>query len=277
MNPRIILMAIAFLPVAYLSAQQPSDAALKQMAQTWESHHQRAVAINDLAGNLQSLKDARTLVDRIADEFSDRLPPKWLTHGIRNRIAKAEYESAVDPGVLISEKQIADAWNDYVERIDGPQEAIVTPEEIHYLRDSLYTNAKMIWAIRGAQNIWTVPNIYAIGPDGKVAEGCRALEALNVLWQIATQPDKLRGARELIKKKMLFSDEMTEWAKAAVAANAQATNGGGNAVVVNGRMAAQFVAYTNPVEDAERRYLKEHGMIALNRAIEAGLNDLFPR
>ncbi len=84
----------------------------------------------------------------------------------------AEYQSASDPTKRIPEQRIADAWNKYVREIGAPEEALVNVAEIHNLRDSFYVNAKLFWS-RGSQNIWTMPDIYAVNPDGNLADGCR--------------------------------------------------------------------------------------------------------
>jgi hypothetical protein len=273
LNRRSVLFALASLPAALLSAQFPSDSAMKQIAERWKREREQTEQLNDLAGNIHSLNDARALVDKVADQFSDQLPPRWSTRGIRNRIAKAEYESAADPGVLIPEKQIADAWDDYIVKIGGPQEALVTAEEIHYSRDSLYTTSKMLWTEPGARNnIWIVPNIYAIGPEGKVADGCRAIEALRVLWDIQSEPGNLNSVRLQVGKGVTFSEEMRQAAKMASAGQGQAPSGRGEA-----RMEVRLEVISNPVDAAERRYVKEHGMIAFDRAVEGLLSDLFPR
>jgi hypothetical protein len=49
-----------------------------------------------------------------------------------------------------------------------------------------------------------MPNIYAVGPDEKVADGCRAVEALRVVWDIANQVENLRSARERVQKGAWF-------------------------------------------------------------------------
>src|SRR2546421_4976563 len=56
--------------------------------------------------------DANTLVDKIAETFADILPPAWITRGIRQRIARVEYEAVSDQSRLIPEQRIADIWNE---------------------------------------------------------------------------------------------------------------------------------------------------------------------
>ena len=178
---------------------------MRQVTELQQQMQARANAINDLAGNIRSLDDSRKLVDLVAAEFSKELPPKWATRSLRNRIARAEFETAYDPGSLIPEQHVADAWNDYLQKIGAPQESYVTAVEIHTLRDTYYVTTQVSW-VRGNQNVWTVPDIYAVGPDGKVANGCRAIEVLKILWQLADQPELLQGTRDLIKTGQLWSD-----------------------------------------------------------------------
>ncbi len=159
-----MLFAAVLLPLGFLSAQNP------RISIPYEVHRQRAIQINELAGHIDSLNDAHTLVNLVAAEFSDELPPGWMTHSLGNRIAQAEYESATEPGALIPEQRIADAWNDYLERVGAPQAYLVTPAELHALRDSQYVSSQLFWA-RGSQSIWSMRNICAVGPDGKVAGG----------------------------------------------------------------------------------------------------------
>lgn len=276
-NGKLWRFAAALLPLCFLSAQQPDPQAppqtnragfrqpspevLRQAAEMRRELREHATAINDLAGHVQSLDDARKLVDLAAAEFSKELPPRWATRSIRNRIARAEYEAAAEPGSLIPEQHVADVWNDYLQKIDAPQESRVTAAEIHALRDSYYVSAQLSWA-HDNQNIWTVPNIYAIGPDGKVANGCRALEALNILWELANQPEVLQGTRDQIKKGQLLSDIYKNPSKPPAP--------GSEKGYISFRMSPP-----NPVEQAALHYARDHGVRALNRAIEDLLKDLF--
>lgn len=277
MNGKLWRFAVALLPICFLSAQQPgpqasqqvirkgfrqpSPEAMRRITEQRRIDRAHATAINDLAGHIQSLDDARKLVDMVAGEFSDELPPKWATRSIRNRIARVEFESASDPGALIPEQRVADAWNDFLEKIGAPQESYVTAAEIHTLRDSYYVIAQLSWA-RGNQNLWTVSNIYAVGPDGKVANGCRALEVLNILWQLANQPEVLDGTRDLVKKGQKLSDIYKNPSKPPAPGTEKA------------RLIARM-APPNPVEQAAYRYMHDHGARALNRAIEGLLKDVF--
>jgi hypothetical protein len=278
MNWKLWRCAAALLPVSFLCAQQPgqeapqpangagfhqpSPEAMQQIAEQWQRTRAQANAINDLAGHFQSPEDARKLVDLVAAEFSKELPPRWATRSIRGRIARTEYEAAADPGTLIPEQHVADAWNDFLEKIGAPQDSYVSAEDIHVLRDRDYVTAQLSWA-RGIQNVWTVPNIYAVGADGKVANGCRALEALNILWQLGNQPEVLKGVRELIAKDERFSDMYKNPSQPPAPGAEQ------------GYVSAQIVRMPpNPVEQAAIRYTHDHGMRALNGAIEGLLKDL---
>jgi hypothetical protein len=249
MNRKRWLFAAALLPICLLSAQQQRPQRVPQQA-SHDALQGPVSTINDLAGHIQSLDDARKLVDLVAAELSHELPPRWTTRSIRNRIARAEYESAYDPGALIPEHHVADAWNDYLQKIGAPQEVYVTATEIHTLRDISYVTSQHIWA-RGDENIWLVPNIYAVGQNGKVANGCRALEALNILWRLANYPQTLEGTRELIKTD-------------------QSVIG-----IENGQLVIGRAMPPNLVQQAALKYMHVHGVHALDSAMEGLLHDLF--
>jgi hypothetical protein len=221
---------------------------------------EHAIAINDLAGHIQSLDDARKLVNMVADEFSDGLPPKWATHSIRERIARAEYESATEPGSLIPEQHIADVWNDFVEKIGAPRETMLNAAEIHYLRDGQCVSARTVWAYNGGQQIWTIPAVFAVGPDGRVANGSRALEAIRLLWLLARNTDDFAGIHAQAQKGVLLSDLISQPEKPTAS------------VAAHGFVTARIVSF--PVQQAAFRYVRDHGDRALNRAIEEVLKNL---
>ena len=130
-------------------------------------HQQQAVQMNELAGCLQSPEDARKLVDALASMFAENFPHRLRSRSLRACIASAEYASATNPEALIPEQRIADAWNSFVRKIDGPEEALVTVAELHNLRDAHYARAPIFWA-GGNQSVWSMRNLYAVGPDGNV-------------------------------------------------------------------------------------------------------------
>jgi hypothetical protein len=272
---RLKLLAAGLLPLCCLSAQQGSQPApqipketLAEMAAQYRFHTQQAVQMNELAGKLQSPEDARRLVDTIATIFADDLPPKWVTRKLRHQLAMAEFQSATDPEMLIPEEQIADAWNRYVVEIGAPQEALVNAAEIHYLRDAYYVTARMSWNL-GNQNIWTIPNIYAVGPDGKINRDSRAIEALRIVWDLANHFDNLRGAREAVKKGLLLSDRLDP---------AQVGPGTMRArVVVHSGVSGVSGLRGNPVEAAEIQYTRERGEAAMAHAIVKLIDDVLPQ
>jgi hypothetical protein len=261
MNRSLKLFA-ALMPISLLCAQH-STAGNPQMNSAYEIHRQRAVQMNELAGKIQSPGDSRRLVDMIAEMFADELPPAWGTRTIRDRVAHAEYESATDPARLVPEQRIVDAWNKYVEEIGAPQETRVSVAEIHNLRDGHYATARLLWS-RGSQTVWTMPNIYAVGPNEKVADGCRAVEALRVVWDLANIFDNLRGARERVPKGVMVSDMVKQQLEAPASGQTRS-----EARVEAGKV-------DNPVRVAEMRYIREHGATGLSHAIEGLIYDLFP-
>ncbi len=234
------------------------------MNSAYEIHRQHAIQMNELAGKVQSPSDSRRLVDMIAETLADVLPPAWDTPTIRNRVAHAEYESATDPARWVPEQRIVDAWNKYVEEIGAPQETCVNVAEVHNLRDGYYTFARLLWR-KGRQHIWTMPNIYAVGPDEKVADGCRAVETLRMVWYLANQFENLQGARDCVQKGVVSSDRFQQQLAAPTSDPMRCE------VRVQTGMREK-----SPVEVAVERYIREHGATGLSHAIERLICDLFP-
>jgi hypothetical protein len=190
------------------SGSTESQTATQQRAHDeYERHKQAAIRINNLAGEIHSEADASAFVSEIAGLFARELPPAWASSGIRQRVAHAEYEAIREPAKLISEQRVVDVWNQYVREIGAPDEAIVSAAEIHNMRDASFTVAQLMWA-RGNQTTWTMPNVYALGSDGKVADGCRALDALRVIHDLDDLFQNLRGARDRLRRGIVPSEEI---------------------------------------------------------------------
>ncbi len=265
MRSPLTLFAIGFVLVVALF--QRSDSAEMQTAMQpaahdeYERHKQAAIRINDLAGRIHSEADADALVSQIADLFTKELPPVWARGDILQRVAHAEYESVSNPAKVISEQRIADVWNEYVRQIGAPDEAVVTPAEIHNMRDGGFTVARLMWA-RGMQTVWTMPNVYALGADGKVADGCRAVDAIRVMHDLDGFFDNLRSARERIRKGNVPSDEVEKRLEGANS-RPQAT--------------VRLFARTDkdPIRPAEQRFVEEHGSLAYERMLKRLFDELF--
>jgi len=240
-----------------------SQAMMKQQAHDeYEQHKQAAIRINELAGRIQSENDASALLSEIAGLFAKELPPAWASGGIRQRVAHAEYEAARNPATLIPEQRIVDVWNQYVREIGAPDEAIVSAAEIHNMRDASFTVAQLMWA-RGNQTIWTMPNVFALGLDGKVADGCRALDAIRVIHDLESLFQNLRGARDRLRKGIVPSEEIK---KRVGDPNAQP----------HGTVRLEAHADTNPIRPAEQRYVQEHGSVAYDQLLARLFDELFP-
>jgi hypothetical protein len=238
-------------------------AAQRQASLLYEHHRQEAIRMNELAAHISSEADARAFVDAVADMLADSLPPSWATRGIRERIAHAEYEAVSDPLRLIPEQRIADVWNKYVREIGAPEEAIVTPAEIHRMRDGTFAAVQVMWSRGTNQTAWTMPNIFAVGVDGKVAEGSRAVEAIRVLYDLAWQFVNLRSARERLRKGIVASDAIKQSLE-----NTKA----------NQKTIARLVVRTDtdPLRAAEFKYVREHGADHLYQLVEMLFEELFP-
>ena len=262
-----LILALAFTDPQQ-STPTPDEQATMQRAQLeHERHRQAAIQLNELAGRIHSEADALAFVEGIADIFADYLPPAWAGPSIRQRVAHAEYEAISDPSRLIPEQRIADVWNEYVREIGAPEEAVVNAAEIHSMRDADYAIGQAMWTRGMNEAIWTMPNIYATGPDGKISDACRAIEALRVIHDLDVMFDNLRGARDRLRKGIVASDEIKEHLK-----NADPNQKTGFRVLVR----AELRESTNPLRPAEYRYMREHGLDNFNQLLERLFVELFP-
>jgi hypothetical protein len=259
------LMFALVLGYPHQQSPKPEEltAARREASLRYERFRQESIRVNELAAHISSEADARAYVDAVADMFADILPPSWATRGIRERIARAEYEAVSDPLRQIPEQRIADVWNKYVREIGASEEALVTAAEIHGMRDTTFAVGQMMWSRGTNQTAWTMPNIFAVGEDGKVAEGCRAVEALRIIHDLDQLFDNLRGARERLRQGIVASNVIKK--------SLENTN-------ANQKTTARLTAWvdTNPLRPAEYKYVREHGADHLNRVVEMLFEELFP-
>jgi hypothetical protein len=216
-------------------------------------YRERAQQLNRLAADIQTPDDARRLVDFIADLFADTIPHGWLSGSLLERIAQAEFSAVTDGRKLIPEQRIAAAWNGFADTLRAPAECRVTSAEVQSLRDGFWASARAMWD-RSPGNFWAVPSIYATQPDGGLAAGSRAVEAIRVLWDLANMPDNLKGARERVAKGELFSDVLRQEEQRPPAGSVM-----GSYVVAR--------AYVNPVWAAQRQYIQKNGMGAFRKSV----------
>jgi hypothetical protein len=150
-----------------------------------------------------------------------------------------------------------------VKEIGAPDEAIVSVAEVHNMRDGSFTFAQLMWA-RGNQTIWTMPNVFALGPDGRVADSCRALDAIRVIHDLESLFQNLRRARDRLRKGIVPSEEIKKRVRDP---NAQP----------HGTVRLEAHADTNPTRPAEQRYVQEHGTVAYDQLLARLFDALFPR
>jgi hypothetical protein len=255
---RVLCSILAVVLGLALQNESPNE-----LDRKWTEARQQALQLNELAGRIKSEADTEKLVDSVAEMFNSELPPAWTTRGVRQQVARAEYKAATDTSYLIPEERIVDVWNEYVREIGAPAEAIVTAVEIHKLRDTQYASGQMLWMQDMNRSIWTMPNIVAVGPDGKVAKGCRALEAVRVIFSMDRLFENVRSVRKQVQNGIVVSDELEKRLNhtpqsEGVAASLRATTD------------------TNPLSPAEQRYMQEHGLDAFNLLLQRLFTKLFP-
>jgi hypothetical protein len=246
-----LTVALLFAALQSPVLQQPDGAAqpqkLEEARDKYGPARQAAVQLNDLAGNIHSEGDARSFVDAVAERLGTSAP-SWATGIIRRQIAHAEYEAVSDRSRLIPEQRIVNVWNEYVRELDAPEETLVTLAELHNLRDAMYTGSQFLWKKGGiTQQFWTIPNVYAVDANGKVADGCRAVEALKILHDMFNTFQMVRGARERAQRGVLVSDTVKQRQQDGTTRSPAA------------RSELRAVANANPLPAAEMRYVQAHG------------------
>jgi hypothetical protein len=220
----------------------------------------QGLQLDQLASGIHTPEDARRLVDFVAGVFADSLPSAWATRSVRNLTAQAEYLAVTNPERRISEQRIAASWNTYVTTIGVPETSRVNAAEIHNLRDGLFTSARIFWGL-DRRNIWAVPSIYAMHPDGSLAPGCRAMESVRILWDLANMPDNLQEARERVQQGLLISDQFRRELDqpSTVSMN-------------SGRVVARVTR--NPVAIATSEFIDTNGAKAFGNTVATMLNNL---
>lgn len=238
---------------------------LEQAREKYEPIRQAAIHVNELAGNIHSESDARAFIDAVAEQLTGHKHQSWTTRSIRHRVAHAEYQAVSDPAGLIPEQRIVDVWNEYVRELDAPEETLVTVAELHNLRDAMYTTGRYMWKKPAfGQSLWTMPDIYALDADGRVAGGCRPVEALKVLHDMFYLFQNVRSARERVQKGVLVSDLVRQ----------REQDPSPRPQAVRGQL--KVLTNANPVMPAESRYVQAHGELDYQRLLERLFAQLFP-
>jgi len=266
----VIALALALLwPQSIPQQPTPDGEYFRQQAkEKAEAARQAAIHINALADNIHSEADAQNYVDAVADLLLGNNHSAWTATAIRSRVAHAEFAAVSDPAKLIPEQRIADSWNEYVREVVATDEILITVAEVHNLRDAMYTGSRRMWN-RDVfpQSLWTAPNIYAIGADGKVANGCRAVEALKIFYDLFSFPQTRQSARDRVQRGAVLSDlvqqrQQGQQGRTGQSPPAKSELGG--------------FREANPVMTAQYNYIQAHGQTDYERLLERLFTELFP-
>jgi hypothetical protein len=152
--------------------------------------------LNDVAGSIHSEAEARRFVELLWKRFSDG-GLKWVPSSILDRVARAEY-AAVARGKVIPEERIANSFNTFMQRLEAPDWTHVTAEELRTMRVGELVTARATW--NSYPNIWTMPNVYHVDSNGNLAPGCRAVEALKLLYTLNELFTNVFYAREHVRQ-----------------------------------------------------------------------------
>jgi hypothetical protein len=244
---------------APLDPEMQKKIAKAQAMQDKQSREARR--INELAANIHSEKDARAFIDAVAEEVSHHRHLLWTAQGIRHRVAKAEYESVSNSEQRISDQRLADVWNEFVRELDAPEKTLVTATDIHQQRANRYELSKSLWTRGSGESIWYMPNIHAVTGDGQLADGARALEAIDTLYSMGSNFSIV-----LMNRQRLLKQE-------------QASTPGIKPPTTRSSFVVQGKSWQmeDPVRTAINRYVNAHGQEAYDQLVKRLLNELFPQ
>ncbi len=200
MKRRSLLLLGALAPLALFTSRYLG--ALSTNVRRPTDYAQLAVQLNELAANIQTPADARRLVDFLADLFSEETPSGWINNSLLNQLAQAEFLAVSDPQKTIPEPRLADAWNAYVRTIQAPEDEQATPAEIHNLRDAFPSHCPRFLESRSQEHLGGTLDLRDAARR-PVSSRLRAVESVRLLWDLASQPDILKGARDRVSKGVL--------------------------------------------------------------------------
>jgi hypothetical protein len=135
--------------------------------------------------HIRSERDAAAYIDALLEKYEvdeARLPG---LAPLKARLARAEYATIQDPSKRIAERAVAEAFNKIMDRWH-PQTGIrVSIEEFH--------------AARVAMSLMVYPNSVSRASNGHVADSCRPVEALYLIYLLESSRSFLPGIRHLLE------------------------------------------------------------------------------
>jgi hypothetical protein len=220
-----------------------------------EEYRQTAIRVNELAGAIHSEEDARAFVDAVGKAFSEEIPYE-LTAPLRERVARAEFAAVTDTSKLVPEQRVVDAWNKWVDDVDGPDEARVSVAELRAMRENGHFTSTSKWANQ-SRSIWTLSNIYALKANDRVADACRPVEALLLLHQIDSMFVNVAYTREFLAQGKSIEDLM--------AAREKRQQSDGKAVAyITVSTTLPGASVQQALGRAEQAYFEKHGEIGMS-------------
>ena len=122
---------------------------------------------------IQSETDAEAYVGAFLQKFKlDEVQPQVI--GVwKARLARAEFDAVRHPEKRISEKAVAETFNQLMERWNVPTWTRISVEELHLLRTAI--------------SIGLYPRSMPRSSDGKISGNCRPVEALYLIYLLQSR------------------------------------------------------------------------------------------
>lgn len=142
--------------------------------------------------NINSIQDVDTYIDAIIQRFQPELSSRFGVISfspefdeMRSRVAAAEYRAVSNHSARIPETLIASVFNDVMNTWNAPTWTRISVEELHAYRILLAT--------------MRYPASIARSKDGAVADSCRPVEAVLLLYRLEREHGIPSGLRDTLK------------------------------------------------------------------------------
>jgi hypothetical protein len=165
----IVLAAFAIAPTRPVSIRP----IIPNMSQISLSFTDRRIDELGAEARIQSETDAEAYVGAFLQKFKlDEVQPEVI--GVwKARLARAEFDAVRHPEKRISEKVVAETFNQLMERWNAPTWTRISVEELHVFRTAI--------------SIGLFPRSMPRSSGGKISRNCRPAEALYLIYLLQSR------------------------------------------------------------------------------------------
>lgn len=177
---RSCTLAVSVLGIAILIGQQCSASATTYTS-TWEVHIDSKTlgSVDSLSASpIRTSEQAASYVGRVADLYGAQQLPQWKD--LAGRLAAGELLAAQDPSALVSDDQVATAFNFLSENLQVRDPAHLVASDVADYRtvmSAIYPHLFGSRTMIGSRPVSAVILLYLLVYNGGVSEGARRFAA----------------------------------------------------------------------------------------------------